>query len=163
MSVIKILQYPNPLLREKSHPLESVREEKILIRDLIDTMRSSKGAGLAAVQIGVLKRIIAVDVTPKSPGHGLIVLANTVIIRFEGEKTVREGCLSIPEYLADIKRKGSVSVRGLDREGESVTVESSGFEAIALQHEIDHLDGVLFIDRIESVRSLFKRRVKEKS
>src|SRR3990172_3642291 len=160
MPAIKILQYPNPLLREKSHNIESFGEpERKLIRDLIDTMRANPAVGLAAVQIGFLKRIIAVDVTPKSPGHGLIVLINPQIIESGGfKKTVREGCLSIPKYTADIKRSEAVTVKGLNENGTAVEIHSSGFEAVALQHEIDHLDGILFIDRIESIKSLFKRK-----
>ncbi|MBI5559682.1 MAG: peptide deformylase [Deltaproteobacteria bacterium] len=164
MPVLKILQYPDPVLREKSHDIESIREEeRALINDLIDTMRSSKGVGLAAVQVGVLKRIVAVDRTPENPGHGLIVLANPVITESSGLKTVREGCLSIPQYLADIKRKERITVRGLDFKGEPVAIESSGLLSVALQHEIDHLDGILFIDRIEGVRGLLKRKVRGKN
>ena len=127
------------------------------MRDLVDTMRASPGVGLAAVQIGVLTRVIAIDVTPKNPGYGLIVLANPVITEKSGLKRVREGCLSIPEYTADIKRAKQVTVIGIDNSGKEIIIKSTGFEAVALQHEIDHLDGILFIDRIDSIRSLFKR------
>ena len=164
MPAIKILQYPNPLLREKSHNIESFGEpERKLIRDLMDTMRANPAVGLAAVQIGFLKRIIAVDVTPKSPGHGLIILINPAIVSSKGLKTVREGCLSIPEYTADIKRAETVAVKGLNENGTAVEIHSSGFEAVAMQHEIDHLDGILFIDRIESVKGLFKRKMETTS
>ncbi|MCK4846557.1 MAG: peptide deformylase [Deltaproteobacteria bacterium] len=174
----KILQYPDPILKERSTLVEGFAsnlsegfsEETMRdIEDLTETMRASPGVGLAAVQTGVLKRIIAVDVTPtgsrkkvsKGTTHGEIVLVNPKIIETSGTDLVREGCLSIPEYTADIRRYQDITVTGLNGKGEEVTLRSSGFEAVALQHEIDHLDGILFIDRIESLRSLFKRKVRE--
>ncbi len=163
MAVRKILQYPDPVLKEKSAYVENFTEaDGADISDLVETMRASPGVGLAAVQVGILKRIIAVDVTPKNPGYGLIVLVNPEITRSTGTKTVREGCLSIPEYTADIIRAEEVTVEGLNKSGERLVIESAGFEAIALQHEIDHLDGILFIDRIQSIKSLFKRKIKGK-
>ena len=168
-----ILQYPNPLLGKRSLAVEDFNEETLRdIEDLVDTMRASPGVGLAAVQIGILKRIIVVDVTPPPTKkgkkkttdgtlHGMIILVNPTIVSSVGEHMVREGCLSIPEYTADIRRAKEITITGLDEDGNVVTIESSGFEAVALQHEVDHTDGILFIDRIESVRSLFKRKVKE--
>lgn len=159
MPVLKILQYPDPVLRKKSGESASISDcERAVIRDLVDTLRASLGVGLAAPQIGFLRRIIAVDVTRRTAGCGLIVLVNPVITRSKGLKTVREGCLSIPEYTADIKRAEEVTIKGLNPEGTEVAVSSKGLEAVALQHELDHLDGILFIDRIENIRSLFKRK-----
>ncbi len=161
MAVKKIIQYPDPILRENSDPASGVGErERSVIADLVDTMRSSPGVGLAAPQIGELVRIIVVDVTPKSAGLGLIALVNPVVTATDGTKCVREGCLSIPEYTADIERAEAVTIKGLNELGEDLTIKSSGFEAVALEHEIDHLDGVLFIDRIKSIKSLYKRRLK---
>ena len=161
MAKLKILQYPDPVLKQKSAPVATFDPEaNSCIVDLIDTLKAGPGVGLAAPQIGVLKRIIVVDVTLKSPGHGLFVLVNPVITDSRGMKIVREGCLSIPEYTANIRRAEEVTVRGLDREGKELTIEATGFEAVCLQHEIDHLDGILFIDRIASVKSLFKRKVR---
>jgi peptide deformylase len=161
MAILKILQYPDPALKKVSKEVldidDAVRAD---IRDLVDTMRASPGVGLAAPQLGILKRIIAVDVTPKNPAHGLIVLVDPVITSSTGSKTVREGCLSVPEYTANIKRAEEVTIKGFDADGLDLTIESSGFEAVALQHELDHLDGILFIDRIDSIKSLFKRKVK---
>ena len=160
MSVLKILLYPDPLLKEVSKEVSQIDARvDSFIYDLIETMRSSPGVGLAAVQVGALSRVIAVDVTPRHPGHGLIVLINPVIVSSNGAKTGREGCLSVPGYTANITRAGEVAIKGLDRSGKEVTISSKGLEAVALQHETDHLDGVLFIDRIANMkRDLFKRK-----
>lgn len=160
MAVRKILIYPDPLLKEVS---EDVRPgdpgTAEVVADLVDTMKASPGVGLAAVQIGVLRRIIAVDVTPRNPGHGLVVLLNPVIVESRGRRKAREGCLSVPEYTANIKRAKEITLRGLDPEGNEVELASKGFEAVAFQHEIDHLDGILFIDRISSMkRDLIRRK-----
>ena len=112
----------------------------------------------AAVQIGVLKRVIAVDVTPRNPGHGLIILLTPVRVESRGRRKAREGCLSVPEYTANIKRAKEIALKGLDPEGNEVELASKGFEAVAFQHEIDHLDGILFIDRISSMKRDLVRR-----
>ena len=162
MAVLDIIIYPDPLLKEVSEPVEGFGPETdALVRDLVETMRASPGVGLAAVQIGTPKRIIAVDVTPRSPGHGLVVLANPEITEASGRQRGREGCLSVPEYTANIKRPARLTVRGLDalNGGRETAISASGFEARALAHEIDHLDGILFIDRITDMkRDLFRRK-----
>jgi len=161
MSVpFEIRIYPDPALKEVSQEVASIDGEiAAFIDGLVQTMRSSPGVGLAAVQVGRLFRIIAVDVTPKNPGHGLVVLVNPAIISSRGSRTVREGCLSVPEYTANITRAAEVTVSGLDPNGADVLIEASGLEAIALQHEIDHLDGILFLDRISNMkRDLFRRK-----
>ena len=161
MAVRRILQYPNEVLKKTSEPIGAFDgETAALINDLVETMEASPGVGLAACQVGVLKRVVVVDVTPKSRGHGLLILVNPEITEKTGRKIVREGCLSVPEYTANIGRAETVTVKALDREGKEFEFTSEGFEAIAVQHELDHLDGVLFIDRIESVKALFKRKVK---
>lgn len=166
MPILKILQYPDPVLKERSDEVGAIDDSvNSSIVDLIDTLKAGPGVGLAAPQLGILKRIIVVDVTPrdvttKAPGHGLLVIVNPFIVSARGEKFVREGCLSVPEYTANIRRAEEVKVKGLDREGNPLEIEATGFEAVCLQHEIDHLDGILFIDRIESVKSLFKRKVR---
>ncbi len=161
MPPLRILRYPHPLLKEKCSEVGEVDQSiRDFVMDLVETMKASPGVGLAAPQVGRLLRIIVVDVTPKNPGHGLITLINPVIVASRGPKTVREGCLSVPEYTANVRRFEEVLVRGLDIEGKTVEMESRGFEAVALQHEIDHLDGILFIDRIASMkRDLFRRKV----
>ncbi|MBI5826818.1 MAG: peptide deformylase [Deltaproteobacteria bacterium] len=163
MTALNILKYPDPLLKERCEELTEIDGRiTAFIRDLVDTMRASPGVGLAAPQIGTLLRIIAVDVTPRHPGMGLVVLINPRIQSYGGGKTVREGCLSIPDYTANITRAATVTVKGVDPEGTEVELCSTGFEAVVFQHEIDHLDGVLFLDRIANVKiDLFRRKIKE--
>jgi peptide deformylase len=167
MAVRDILLFPDPTLKEVCRPVVGVTAaEHALLADLTDTLYHSPGVGLAAPQIGTLLRAVVVDVTRKPPsgrppakGHGLIALLNPVIRKTHGELVFREGCLSIPEFLANVKRAAWVEVEGLDREGEVKRVEAEGFEAVALQHEIDHLDGVLFLDRVTNIKTdLFRRK-----
>lgn len=159
----EILTYPDPALKEVSAEVASINGDILSFIDgLIETMKASPGVGLAAPQVGRRLRIIAIDVTPRNPGHGLVALINPVIVSSKGSRTVREGCLSIPEYTANVRRAEEVAVRGLDRKGSELVIESSGFEAVAFQHEIDHLDGILFIDRITNMkRDLFHRKIKD--
>lgn len=159
-SLFDIRIYPDQLLKEVCREVSSIDDETAAFIDgLVRTMRSSPGVGLAAPQIGRLVRIIAVDVTPKNPGHGLVVLVNPAIISSKGTRTVREGCLSIPEYTANITRAAEVTISGLDPKGADVVIDATGLEAIAFQHEIDHLDGILFLDRISNMkRDLFRRK-----
>jgi len=117
-----------------------------LLDNMVQTMQEADGVGLAAPQVGVSLRVIVVDV-----GEGLIELINPVIVASEGCETGTEGCLSIPGMYGDVERFTSVTVQGLDRQGEPITVQGSGLLARALQHEIDHLEGVLFIERAQSV------------
>lgn len=164
MAIKKILIYPDQVLKEVSKEVTDFSSSELfsLVADLVDTMRASNGAGLAAPQIGVLLRAIAVDVTPKHPGRGLTVLINPVITSSRGRKRGREGCLSVPEYTANIERAEEVTVQGLTAEGGSTVITAAGFEAVAFQHEIDHLDGILFLDRITNMKKdIFKRKIKD--
>jgi peptide deformylase len=152
MAVRSILQYPDPALRRAAR----------VIRDLLDTLAASPGVALAAPQIGEPFRIIASDVSRKAGErhHGRIVLVNPVVRRMEDRKIFREGCLSVPDYTGNVSRFEKVWVEGLDARGRPFSVASVGFEALALQHEIDHLDGLLFLDRIASLKDgLFRRKV----
>lgn len=162
MLQLEILRYPHPALKKTSLKVKLIDEEILnFIRDLVHTMKNSPGVGLAAPQVGKLLRIITVDVTPKHLGHGLIILINPEIVSYRGDKTAREGCLSIPEYTANITRAEEVTVKGLNEDGKELVLDSMGLESVALQHEIDHLDGILFIDRITNMkRDLFKRKIK---
>lgn len=157
---LEILIYPDQRLKQVSAQVEEITDEIITFtEDLIFTMEQSPHTvGLAAPQVGVLARIIVVDISPKEPNSGLIVLVNPQIVASSQNKVVREGCLSIPQYTANIKRAKKITVKGLDLDGKEIEIETTGFEAVALQHEIDHLDGILFLDRIRSAkRDLFKR------
>lgn len=134
-----------------------------LARDLLDTMRVSPGCvGLAAPQIGVSRRAFSLDVSvhPKGkPNHGEFVLFDPELLFTEGSEVRREGCLSVPDYTADVRRALRVVVRGIDATGHERVIDASGFEARALQHELDHLDGRLILDRVASVRTdVFRRK-----
>ena len=163
MAILEIIKYPDARLQKTSVPVETIDADTLsFIADLVETISGSPGVGLAAPQVGRLVRAIAVDVTPGNQGHGLIVLINPEITASSGCKIGREGCLSVPEYTANIARATGITVRGLDEYGQEAVIEATGFEAVVLQHEIDHLNGILFIDRITSMkRDLFKRKIKE--
>lgn len=166
MAILPILQFPDPLLKERSASVDAVTPEvSAFIDDLLDTMRASPGCvGIAAPQVGTLRRIIAVDVSAHRRGgqeehHGLLVLVNPEILARGGRQMVREGCMSVPDYTANVQRAQWVLVDALDRAGKQVILEAVGFEAVAIQHEADHLDGILFLDRVSSVKTdLFRRK-----
>jgi peptide deformylase len=166
MAVLPIRVFPDPVLKEKAAPVEGVTAEvSAFIDDLLETMRCSPGGvGIAAPQVGNLQRIVIVDVSNHRRGsqeqnHGLLVLVNPEILAMGGKQVVREGCMSIPDYTANVQRAQWVLVDSLDRNGNRRIVESLGFEAVAIQHEMDHLDGVLFIDRVVSIKNdLFRRK-----
>ena len=158
MAARQVLLYPDPILKQVAAPAQGEELERCR-RDLLDTMRSFEHCvGLAAPQIGELIRVVAVDVSehPKAEtSNGLLLLANPRIVEAEGSEVAREGCLSIPDLTANVRRATRIVVAHADGE-----VESSGFEARCLQHELDHLDGVLFLDRVESLADdLFRRKV----
>lgn len=161
---IKIYTYPDPVLREKAVPVENIDGDlQKLIDDMGETMYAAPGVGLAANQVGRPIRLVVYDVTPKEEGENLSVIINPEIVSCEGSVTYEEACLSIVDYSADVKRSEKVCVKALDREGNPVEIEAEGFHAICLQHEIDHLNGVLYIDHISSIkRSLYKKRLKKK-
>ncbi len=165
MPVQMILQYPDPLLKVVCDPVASLNEEiSGLIQDLLDTMRAGPGSvGVAAPQIGVTRRVCVVDVSGNKLGrdsnHGLLIMINPEIISREGAATMREGCMSIPDYTGDVERATHITVHFRDGEDTVREIETSGFEAVAIQHEMDHLDGILFLDRISSLKTgLFRRK-----
>ena len=130
---------------------------------MIETMYHAPGIGLAATQVGKPVRVIVFDLHPREEGRNPSCLINPEIIEAEGEQTSEEGCLSIPEYFSEVKRKAKVKVRGLDIKGKLVEICGEGVLATVLQHEIDHLDGILFIDRISALkRALYKKKVQKK-
>jgi peptide deformylase len=160
-----ILRYPHPILKQRCRELSPGDEPELVARaaaDLVDTMRGQpRCVGLAAPQIGHALRLVAVDCTdhPKADScHGLLVLVNPVIVRSEGDELGREGCLSIPDLTANVRRATVVAIEAVTPEGEPVAIESNAFEARVIQHELDHLDGILFLDRIASKQDLFQRK-----
>ena len=165
MPAQKILLYPHPLLKKMARPVEAIDEEiRSLVADLLDTMAAGPGSvGVAAPQIGVSLRVCVVDVSANRNGrennHGLLLLINPEIVEREGAAIMREGCMSVPDYTGDVERATTIRVRFLDEAGETREVAASGFEAVAIQHEMDHLDGILFLDRIASLKTgLFRRK-----
>ncbi len=164
MTILDICTYPEKILRERAKTIANIDEEITRLADyMAQIMYNAPGIGLAANQVGVPKRLLVADISPQVPESDLIVLANPEIIAAEGELTIEEGCLSVPEYQAEVKRHERVTVRGLDIRGEEVELEAEGLLAVVLQHEIDHLNGILFIDRISRLkRELFKRKLQKK-
>ena len=166
MAVLPIRIFPDPVLKEKAAPVDKVTGAvSAFLDDLLETMRRSPGGvGIAAPQVGVLQRIVIVDVSAHRRGsreqnHGLLVLVNPEILAKGGKQIVREGCMSVPDYTANVERAQWVLVDALGPDGERKIIESIGFEAVAIQHEVDHLDGLLFLDRVVSVKTdLFRRK-----
>jgi peptide deformylase len=162
MPAAPVLLYPNPLLKQRCAPVEAAEQIARVATALVDTMRShTRCVGLAAPQIGELVRMVVIDVSdhPKADTcQGLLVLVNPVFVHFAGDELGREGCLSIPDLTANVRRATTVSVEALSPEGDPVAFEANAFEARVLQHELDHLDGILFLDRIASKQDLFQRK-----
>ncbi len=159
MAVLEIKRYPDPILKRKARPVEEINGSlQKLIDDMLETMYDAPGIGLAAPQVGESIRLIVVDVSAREEEHPLIVLINPEIVYTEGKVDSEEGCLSVPGYVSTIRRANRVLVRGLDREGKPVEIEATGLLGRALQHEIDHLDGILFIDRMSPIKREFFRK-----
>ena len=164
MAVRKVLVYPNPLLKEIAEDVKEIDDKiKSVIQDLIDTMEDSgHSVGIAAPQIGELYRIIVIDASKNKKcnnHHGRMVLINPEILKWEGMLQFREGCMSVPDYTGNVNRARKVVVQYQNESFETTVIEAEEFEAVLLQHEIDHLDGVLFVDRIISKRTdLFRRK-----
>jgi peptide deformylase len=166
MATLPILKYPNPILKKKSRPVLKIDPAiHQLVQDMAETMYAAPGVGLAAPQVGCSLRLAVVDITPADQPKNLMVLINPEVIAAEGECSWEEGCLSIPEYTQEVKRKKRIVVRYQDLQGEKrEIVGDDNLLSIALQHEIDHLDGVLFIDRISRLkRELFRKKLQKES
>ena len=163
MAILGILKYPDPTLKKVSLPVQSITGDTVrLIEDMVETMYAAPGVGLAAPQVGILQRIIVLDVDHENPGRNLVKLINPEIRHAEGELLWEEGCLSVIDFTAEIQRAARVEVAGLNEKGQEVKIEGEGLLAVALQHEIDHIDGKLFIDRISRLkRDLYTRRLKK--
>ena len=167
MAVRSIRTYPDPILKQVAEPVEEIDDAAVaVLQDLVDTMvDSGHSVGVAAPQIGVLRRMLVVDVSKSKLGkdnnHGLLEMINPDIIERSGSRMMREGCMSVPDYTGNVIRAEHIVVEFNDRSGRQRVIEASGFEAVAIQHELDHLDGLLFLDRVSSLKTdLYRRKTK---
>jgi peptide deformylase len=152
MAVLEIVTYPDPILLSEAQPVSRVtRRVRHLARDMLETMYDAPGVGLAAPQVGVLQRVVVVDV-----GEEPILLINPQVTAAEGEQVGLEGCLSLPDLVGEVPRAEWVVAKGLDRRGRPITVEGEGLLARALQHEVDHLNGILFVARVPDPTLIWK-------
>lgn len=165
MAILEILEYPDGFLSKPVQPVININGElQRKIDDMAQTMYQAPGVGLAASQVGLNQCVLVYDISPRDENRELHVLINPRIVCQEGEiLSENEGCLSVPDYRSDVVRFSRIKVEGVDREGKPLSFDAEGFLAIVLQHEIDHLQGVLFIDRISALkRSLYKKRIKKR-
>ncbi|GAA3058465.1 peptide deformylase [Rhizobium viscosum] len=154
MTIKPLIILPDPVLRQVSKPIERVDADlQRLSDDMLETMYDAPGIGLAAIQIGVPRRMLVIDLSKEGEEKQPLVFINPEIVSSSDERSVyEEGCLSIPDYYAEVERPANVTVKYLDREGKEQSVEADGLLATCLQHEIDHLNGVLFIDHISRLK-----------
>ncbi|MEM8983111.1 MAG: peptide deformylase [Pseudomonadota bacterium] len=151
MAILRILEFPDPRLRTKATPIDAVTDEiRELADNLLETMYAAPGIGLAATQVDVHKRILVTDVS--SDKSEPLVLINPEIIAKDGVEVMEEGCLSVPGFYEEVERAETIRVRALGRDGEPFEIDADGLLAVCIQHEIDHLDGKLFVDYISTVK-----------
>ncbi len=165
MSILEIVTYPDKRLRRISKPITNIDGSvQKMIADMAETMYKAPGLGLAAIQVGIDQALIVYDIDQSEGKHALQVLINPRIVEAEGEfLSENEGCLSVPDFRTDVKRYARVLVEGVDADGNPRRFEADGFHALVLQHEIDHVNGKLFIDRISALkRELYKRQLRKK-
>jgi peptide deformylase len=165
VQVLDIVTFPDKSLKQKTRAIDNIDGAlQTLIDNMGNTMYHAPGIGLAAIQVGVDKSLLVYDINPPEDGRRLNVLINPKIISQEGEiLSENEGCLSVPDFRADIKRAARILVEAVDRDGNPQNIEAEGFLAIVLQHEIDHLNGTLCIDHVSALkRQMYKRRVTKK-
>ncbi|MCK4621411.1 MAG: peptide deformylase [Desulfuromonadales bacterium] len=160
MALRKILHYPEPLLKKKSEPVTEFNDElRQLAADMAETMYDAPGVGLAAPQVGILKRLIVIDCSASEEPNDLLVAVNPEIVDTEGDSFEEEGCLSVPGFWANVKRAEKATMRYRDVEGNPHERTADGLLGICMQHETDHLEGILFIDRLSPLkRSLFRKK-----
>ncbi len=163
MSLLRIYHYPEPVLAQKATPVTTFDAAlTALARDMAETMYAAPGIGLAAPQVGVSQRVIVLDCAGKEAPPALIVAVNPEIVAREGSVCEEEGCLSVPGYYTAVKRDAKVTVNFCALDGTPRSIAAEGLLAVAFQHEIDHLDGILFVDRLSPLkRGMFKRRYKK--
>lgn len=162
--MLDILTYPDTFLKQQAVAVDTIDGVlQTLFDNMATTMYAAPGVGLAAPQVGIGQRFIVYDIAPREEGRDLHVLINPKIVTREGEiLSENEGCLSVPDFRADVTRAERILVEGVDRDGNPLRFEADGMLAIVIQHELDHLDGTLFIDRISALkRQMYKRRVKK--
>ena len=158
MSVLQVLHIPDERLRKVAKPVEEVNAEiQRIVDDMFETMYAEEGIGLAATQVDIHQRIIVIDVSENRDER--LVLINPELLEKSGETGIEEGCLSIPGFRALVPRKEKVTVKALDRHGKEFTLDADGLLAICIQHEIDHLNGILFVDYLSPLK---RQRIKEK-
>tara|TARA_B100001123_G_scaffold365975_1_gene425323 strand:- start:286 stop:810 length:525 start_codon:yes stop_codon:yes gene_type:complete len=166
MAIKKIITEPNKILRQKSYPVEYVtKEEQIIMNDMLETMYNANGIGLAAIQIGIPKRIIVLDISKDEKKKNPLYFVNPVIKNKNLENsTYEEGCLSVPSYFAEIDRPRSCEVEYLDYNGKKQLLKAEGLLATCIQHEMDHLEGILFIDYLSKLKKtmIVKKLSKQK-
>ena len=166
MSVLTILKEPDPILRKKSLPVETVdRDIKKLMNDMLETMYAAPGIGLAAPQVGVLKRVVVIDISKDPKSKDPMCFVNPEIIwKSDVLEKKEEGCLSIPDYFAEIKRPNACHVKYWNEQGKEKILKAEGLLATCIQHEIDHCDGILFIDYLSKLKKSFilKKLIKAK-
>lgn len=157
------MKYPDPRLKRMSAPVTILNNDVAqLVEDMVQTMYHAPGVGLAAIQIGIPQRVVVLDVNQDAPGKQLLKLVNPVITAREGEIVWEEGCLSVVEYRAEVKRSAKIEVKAWTLDEKEITLQAEDLLAVALQHELDHLDGKLFIDRISRLkRELYTRKIKK--
>ena len=157
MSILNILKEPDPILRKKSTPVSVVDKSiKKLLHDMLETMYAAPGIGLAAAQVGVLKRVVVIDLAKDGEKKSPIFFVNPVITwKSDILEKKEEGCLSIPDYFAEIKRPNACHVKYLDQHGKEKQLKAEGLLATCIQHEIDHCDGILFIDYLSKLKRMF--------
>ena len=160
MAILEIFKFPAPALSKVAVPVKNITAKTAqLVADMLETMYAAPGVGLAAPQVGASQRVIVLDVDHENPGKQVYKLINPVITLSEGEIVWEEGCLSVVDFTAEVKRAAQVQVVALDESEKEIKIDAEGLLAVALQHEIDHLDGKLFIDRISRLkRDLYARR-----
>jgi peptide deformylase len=165
VSVLEIRKYPSKVLKQKSSDVRNITGKTVrMLHDMVDTMYIANGIGLAAPQVGVLERVIVVDTDPDNRGKNLLKIVNPVIVESRGSIVWEEGCLSVVNYTAEVKRAKEILVRGWTFDEKEIEIEASDLEAVCLQHEIDHLEGTLFIDHVSRLkRELYRKRLRKEN
>jgi peptide deformylase len=160
MSFLEIITYPNPILRKVAKPVDNITDEVVKLSEgMVERMRLARGAGLAANQVGVSVRLIVLDPQLKQSNEPIVILNPSIAEKDPEDIVEEEGCLSVPKYFDFVKRSKKVLVKGIELSGESIEIECEGHLARAFQHEIDHLNGVVFIDYLSPIKkTLFKKK-----